>query len=75
MCKPSKCLTEYGQATIEYLFVMVFIISISIKMIGAFSEFMRDSVGNLGHVLSMNLTVGVCKEQCFYSGFKNGFNP
>ena len=68
-------LKNRGQATIEYLFVMVFIISISIKMVGAFSEFMRDSVGNLGHVLSMNLTVGVCKDQCFYGGFKNGYSP
>lgn len=75
MRKSVISLKNHGQATIEYLFVMVFIISISIKMVGAFSEFMRDSVGNLGHVLSMNLTVGVCKDQCFYGGFKNGYNP
>lgn len=68
-------LKHYGQATIEYLFIMVFIISITIKMVTAFSEFMRDSVGNLGHVLSMNLTVGVCRDQCFFKGFKNGHNP
>jgi hypothetical protein len=51
---------------------MIFIISISIKMVGGFSDFMRDSVGNLGHVLTMNLTVGVCKEQCFFGGYRNG---
>lgn len=75
MAKPFISFYQAGQATVEYLFVMVFIVSISIKLVGSFSEFMRDSVGNLGHVLSMNLTVGVCKEECFYSGFKNGYNP
>lgn len=75
MSKSTKSNKTAGQATVEYLFVMVFIISISIKMVGSFSEFMRDSVGNLGHVLSMNLTVGVCKDQCFFGGFKNGYEP
>lgn len=75
MAKSTKSFKSAGQATIEYLFVMVFIVSISIKMVTAFSEFMRDNVGNLGHVLTMNLTVGVCKEQCFYGGFKNGYQP
>ena len=75
MAKFTKSFKSAGQATLEYLFVMLFIVSISVKMVGAFSDFMRDSVGNLGHVLSMNLTVGVCKDQCFYGGFKNGYNP
>lgn len=75
MAKSTKSIISAGQATIEYLFVMVFIVSISIKMVGAFSGFMRDSVGNLGHVLSMNLSVGVCSKQCFYGGFKNGYEP
>lgn len=62
-----------GQATIEYLFAMIFMILVSIKLIGAFSGFMRDSVGNLGHVLTMNLMTGVCKDQCFYSNYRNGY--
>ena len=75
MLRSKKSFKNLGQATVEYLFVMIFIISISIKMVSSFSEFMRDSVGNLGHVLSMNLTVGVCAEQCFFGGFKNGYTP
>ncbi len=75
MVKSTNSFRSAGQAMVEYLFVMVFIISISIKMVGAFSGFMRDSVGNLGHVLSQNLTVGVCSKQCFYGGFKNGYEP
>lgn len=75
MTMSTKLSKSAGQATVEYLFVMLFIVSISVKMVGAFSEFMRDNVGNLGHVLSMNLTVGVCQKQCFYGGFKNGYEP
>jgi len=61
-----------GQATLEYLFIMVFVLSLSLKLIGSFSEFMRDSIGNLGHVLSTNLTTGVCKSECFFGGYSNG---
>ena len=64
---------SFGQATIEYLFVMIFLVLVSIKLVGAFSDFMRDSVGNLGHVLTMNLTTGVCQKDCFFSNYKNGF--
>ena len=63
-----------GQATIEYLFVLIFLVLVSTKLIGAFTDFMRDSVGNLGHVLSMNLTTGVCKDQCFFSNYRNGYS-
>ena len=64
---------DAGQATIEYLFVMIFLILVSVKLVGAFTDFMRDSVGNLGHVLTMNLTTGVCKEDCFFPNYENGF--
>lgn len=65
--------TSRGQATIEYLFLLVFIVGLTYKMVGGFTSFMTDSIGNLGHVLSYNLTVGVCAEECFYSGYKNGY--
>ena len=64
---------SFGQATIEYLVVMIFLILVSIKLVGAFSTFMRDSMGNLGHVMTMNLTTGVCKKECFYPSYKNGY--
>jgi len=62
-----------GQALIEYLFVMIFIILLSIKIVNLFTDFMRDSMGNLGHVLTNYLTVGVCESKCFFGGYKNGF--
>ena len=64
-----------GQALVEYLLVVVFLIMISAKLVGGFTGFMRDSIGNLGHVLSLNLSVGVCPKDCFFSGYKNGYKP
>jgi hypothetical protein len=62
-----------GQAMIEYLLLVVFLLLLSLKMVGGFTDFMRDSIGNLGHVLSVNLTTGICKEECFFDGYRNGF--
>lgn len=62
-----------GQALIEYLFVMIFVIMLSVKIVGIFTDFMRDSMGNLGHVLSAYLTTGVCEEKCFFGRYRNGF--
>ena len=62
-----------GQATVEYLLLIAFLMILSIKMIGGFTEFMTGSIGNLGHVLTYNLSVGVCNEECFFAGYKNGF--
>lgn len=64
---------QLGQATIEYLFLLILIMTLASKMIGGFTSFMTNSVGNLGHVLSYNLSVGVCPSQCFYSGYLNGY--
>lgn len=62
-----------GQALIEYMFVMLFIIGVSVKLVGSFSDFFRDSMGNLGHVLTLNLMVGTCEKDCFFKGYKNGY--
>jgi hypothetical protein len=62
-----------GQALVEYMFVMLFIIGISVKLVGSFTDFFRDSMGNLGHVLTLNLMVGVCADDCFFSNYKNGY--
>ena len=42
-------------------------------MVTGFSDFFRDSFGNLGHALSINLNVGVCEKDCFFGGYKNGY--
>ncbi len=63
---------ESGQALVEYLLLVAFLIILTSKIAFTFRDFMRDSVGNLGHVLSLNLTVGVCEEQCFFKQYANG---
>lgn len=62
-----------GQALVEYLLLVVFMLLLTVKLVGSFSTFMRDSMGNLGHVLTMNLTTGVCAEECFFSSYRNGY--
>jgi hypothetical protein len=67
--------SQRGQAAVEYLFVLVFMILLSTQILSRFTGFFRDSIGNLAHVLSTNLTVGICPTKCFYGGYRNGFKP
>ncbi|MCE3012526.1 MAG: hypothetical protein LW878_05610 [Proteobacteria bacterium] len=60
-----------GQAAVEYLFVLVLMILIASRIAVRFNDFFRDSLGNLGHVLSQNLIVGICETQCFFSSYEN----
>lgn len=46
---------------------------LSARIVTRFGNFFRDSVGNLGHVLSQNVIVGVCPRTCFFEGYGNGF--
>jgi hypothetical protein len=62
-----------GQAMVEYLFVLLFIVMISVKLVGAFTDFMRDSMGNLGHIMTISLSTGICKSHCFFGGVGNGY--
>lgn len=62
-----------GQAVIEYLLILGFIVTISYKTINIFTDFFQNSMGSLGHVLSIHLTTGVCKTDCFFAGYKNGY--
>ena len=63
-----------GQAAVEYIFILLFSIMMLVKIVSLLSDFVGDSVGNLSHVLSINLRVGVCKTQCFFGGYKNGYS-
>lgn len=63
---------ERGQATIEYLFILVFIALLASQIVTNFGNFFGKSLGNFAHVLSGQLTVGVCKSNCFYDGYVNG---
>ena len=62
-----------GQALIEYLLIVAFLVLFTSKLASNFTDFMRGSIGNLGHVMTLNLTVGVCERDCFFGGYKNGF--
>jgi hypothetical protein len=63
-----------GQAMVEYLFVLLFIVMISVKLVASFTDFMRDSMGNLGHVMTISLSTGICSEHCFFGGVGNGYS-
>ncbi|MFT6630807.1 MAG: hypothetical protein ACJAS4_000749 [Bacteriovoracaceae bacterium] len=65
-------LISRGQAVVEYLLLVVFLIILTSKLALSFTDFMRENLGNLGHVVSLHLTVGVCPKECFYGDYMNG---
>lgn len=65
--------TNKGQATVEYIFILAFVLILGFKISKLFTNFFRDSMGNVGHVLSQNVTVGVCPSDCFFAGYVNGY--
>ncbi len=66
-------LKECGQATVEYIFILAFAVILAFKVTNLFTGFFRDSMGNVAHVLSTHLMVGICPKDCFYSGYYNGY--
>ena len=65
-------LNSLGQAVVEYLLLVAFLIILTSNLALKFTDFMRESVGNLGHVVSLNLSVGVCERDCFFATYNNG---
>jgi hypothetical protein len=64
---------HHGQATVEYIFILAFVLFLGFKISNLFTDFFRDSMGSVGHVLTSNVTVGVCPKECFFEGYVNGF--
>ena len=60
-----------GQAVVEYLILFAFMGIIGLKFVQALNKTFGESMGNLGNALTAKLTTGVCKEACFFNGFKN----
>ena len=60
-----------GQALIEYLFIFSFMTFITISMVKGLTGTLFQSVGHLGYELTEQFSVGVCKQECFYNGYKN----
>jgi len=69
--KADKNRNASGQALIEYLLIFSFMTFISIGLVKGLGKTLISSVGNIGYELSEQFTVGVCKELCFFSGYKN----
>lgn len=66
-----KKLRASGQALIEYLLIFSFMTFITITMVKGLGKTLFTSVGYLGYELTEQMTIGVCKEHCFYSGYVN----
>jgi hypothetical protein len=62
-----------GQATVEYIFILAFAIFLGSNFILSYSEFFSNSIGNISHVLSTNLIVGVCPSECWFAGYENSY--
>jgi hypothetical protein len=62
-----------GQATVEYIFILAFAIILGFNIVNKFTDFFSGSMGNVGHVLSGHLTIGVCPTECWFKGYHNGY--
>jgi len=62
-----------GQATVEYIFILAFAVILGFNVITKFTDFFKDSMGGVSHVLSTHLTVGVCAKECWFNGYNNNY--
>ena len=60
-----------GQATVEYILIFALVALIAVALIKAVGLAVGNGMGLLGTSLSEHLSVGVCKEWCYYDGFVN----
>jgi hypothetical protein len=71
MNKKNRMSTHSGQALIEYLLIFCFMVFLSINLVKGLGKTTLQTVGYLGYELTEHLTVGVCKKNCFFSGYLN----
>ena len=64
--------SEKGQALVEYILILVFVVSIGYAFVGQFSEFVSEVFGGFIHYVNITLTNGSCQEQCFFPAYANG---
>lgn len=62
-----------GQTTVEYIFVLAFAIILGFNIVNKYTEFFRDAMGSLSHVLSSHLVIGVCNKECWTKGYANSY--
>ena len=66
---------EAGQATIEYLFVLLLLMFLGIQMLKFTGDYLGNHIGSLAYVLSHQLATGVCKTSCMGDEFTNKLWP
>lgn len=64
---------SFGQATVEYVFVLAVAAALGFEVTRRFTGFFQDQLGRVGHVLSSHLVIGVCPSECYFKGYVNGF--
>jgi uncharacterized membrane protein len=67
-------LSQCGQATVEYIFILAFAVILGFNVVNRFTDFFKDSMGGVSHVLSTHLTIGVCQAECWYPGYVNSYS-
>ncbi len=60
-----------GQALIEYLLIFSFIALVSVGIVSGLGKSLSVAVGKLGYVLTQQLSVGVCKTNCYFGDYRN----
>ncbi len=60
-----------GQATVEYILIFALMAMIGLGMVRGIGTALSTSIRSLSFVLTQELTTGVCKGRCFFSGYKN----
>ena len=66
-----KFFNAKGQATIEYVIVFAFMTLISVGVVRTMGVGLSTSVKTLAYSLSQELSSGICRTECFYTGYKN----
>ena len=62
---------DQGQALIEYLLIFSFMTFITISMVKGLGKTLFSSVGYMGYEITEQFTIGVCKSECFFTGYSN----
>ena len=63
-----------GQATVEYIFILAFAIILGFNVISKYTDFFSDSMGNVSHVLSSHLSIGICPTECWFRAYENSYS-
>ena len=66
-----KIMSDYGQATVEYILIFPFMACISLAIVRSIGGGVSTSVGSLAYALTQELSTGICRSNCFFTGYDN----